>query len=265
MPAQHHTIPTDRRFIDLSGGVFAHWSVLGYAGKTKHRASQWHCRCHCGTERVVLGESLRLGFSLSCGCTRAGRLSNLRGQSRTRLYRTYSSMIRRCLNRNDPGWPSYGGRGIGVHPDWVEDFKVFRDWAISSGYRDDLTIERRDVNGPYSPENCTWIPRPEQVHNRRITHRCTAFGETKLISDWATDPRCKATVSSIYSRLNAGWDAEKAIMTPTRSQHKLSREEARAIKARIAEGGKVIEIAAEFGIAGSTVSALRHGRFWADA
>lgn len=137
-------------------------------GKYKHR--RYLCLCDCGEETIVRLEYLRSGHTQSCGCHRVATsaMLNLRhGCARgERLYKTWAGMKQRCLNPNVKGFKYYGGRGIRVCEEWME-FEPFRDWALANGYRDDLTIERVDVNGDYKPSNCTWIPKSDQSKNRR--------------------------------------------------------------------------------------------------
>lgn len=89
------------------------------------------------------------------------------GESKTRLYRIWSGMIRRCKDHKFKDFHNYGGRGITVCDEWMNIFSVFKEWAINNGYVDTLTIERKDVNGNYEPKNCSWIPMSEQSKNRR--------------------------------------------------------------------------------------------------
>ncbi len=108
----------------------------------------------------------------------------------------------------------YGGRGITICDEW-RAFAGFQAWAMTSGYRDDLTIERKDVDGGYCPDNCEWILLPAQAENRQDTHRITAFGETKSRQAWTRDPRCVVSEGAIRHRLrNLGWDAETALTSP---------------------------------------------------
>ncbi len=76
-------------------------------------------------------------------------------------------MKARCYNLKAEKYKDYGGRGITICPEWKNDFSAFRDWALSSGYTDDLSIDRIDVDGNYEPLNCRWATAKEQRHNRR--------------------------------------------------------------------------------------------------
>ena len=79
-------------------------------------------------------------------------------------------MKSRCSNEKVGCYKYYGGRGINVSDEWI-DFKPFRDWSLEHGYREDLTIDRIDVNGNYSPSNCRWITLAEQQRNKRNVKR----------------------------------------------------------------------------------------------
>lgn len=94
-------------------------------------------------------------------------------------------MIERCENPNCKAYKNYGARGIQVCDEWKNNFVSFYNWAMSNGYRDDLTIERINVNGNYCPENCTFIPLSEQAKNKTNNVWITYNGETHYLAEWA--------------------------------------------------------------------------------
>lgn len=88
------------------------------------------------------------------------------GGTGTRLYRIHKAMKTRCYNPNFPAYKYYGGKGIVICDEWVDDFTVFRDWSLSNGYEDGLTIDRIDGNGNYEPSNCRWVTLADQQRNK---------------------------------------------------------------------------------------------------
>ena len=133
------------------------------------------------------GGSLRAGKATHCGCSRqyTYKMTNRDGRSKTRLYRIWWGMKSRCCTPSDGDYSNYGARGIRVCDAWLASFDAFKDWALANGYTDELTIDRVDVNGPYSPENCRWATVKEQSRNRQNTLFITYNGVTKSASEWA--------------------------------------------------------------------------------
>lgn len=161
--------------IDMIGTVWGRLTVIS-AAENEGNHTRWLCRCSCGTEKIVRTNSLRTGLVKSCGCLarEVARSVNLQHGAAVyhdgkqhRLYRIWKNMKSRCANKNVTCFRMYGGAGISVCGEWAGSFEVFQEWALSSGYNDNLTIDRIDGTMGYSPDNCRWATYTEQCENRK--------------------------------------------------------------------------------------------------
>lgn len=194
------------------GDIFTSLTVLRES--SPHR---FECRCKCGNVCIVSRTNLHTGHKKSCGCLQkedTKKRLTTHGQTGTPLFKTWMRMKARCYSPSHNSYKNYGGRGIEICPKWKDDFQSFVYWAVAAGYKPELSIERINVNGNYEPANCRWATLKEQKNNTRRTHRIQAFGETKTITEWSKDDRCKANLNTLYYRMKTGWDAESAISSP---------------------------------------------------
>lgn len=126
----------------------------------------------------------------------------------TRLFGIWRGMIGRCNQPNNTIFRYYGAKGIRVCEEWSE-YIPFRDWALSHGYSEDLSLDRIDVNGDYEPGNCRWATKKEQANNTTANVYVEYCGERKTLAEWADYAGLK--YHTFYCRLRRGWPFEKAL------------------------------------------------------
>lgn len=150
--------------LNLTGQRFDRLLAIKDSGKRKNNHAVWLCRCDCGNLAEILACHLKSRNTQSCGCLRREKamyINYKHGGTITRIYGIWADMNRRCFNQNNKSYKYYGGRGIKVCSEWKDNFVAFRFWAILSGYKDNLTIDRIDNDGNYEPDNCQWITQSE--------------------------------------------------------------------------------------------------------
>lgn len=167
--------------------------------------------CNCGNIKVINIYNVERGAVKSCGCYFKEHPSHtIHGGRGTRLYHIWKSIRERCNTPTSTIYKNYGGRGISICKQW-DDFKVFREWALTHGYNDSLTIDRIDVNGNYEPNNCRWATYKKQANNKRNNRYIEYQGQVKTMTEWAELYNIK--LATLWSRLNRGWSIEKALNT----------------------------------------------------
>jgi len=212
------------RLKDLTGRTFGRLTVVGRADPSLLGSGKfdtlWWCQCSCGNEQLVVRSrgSLQTQGDHSCGCHYKD-LNVQHRMSHSHLYRVWRHMKSRCLNPNVERYPHYGGRGITICDEWLNSFDAFMEWATTHGYQDGLSLERKDVNGNYTPENCCWIPKADQQKNKTCTVYVEVRGEKLRIQEIAD--KYGFTYGCIKRRIQQG-DRGEEIIRPlgTRLQRK---------------------------------------------
>lgn len=187
-----------REVENIIGKRFGRLVVIENLGIKKHGSAIHRCLCDCGNVKEVPNSYLKSNHTTSCGCL-VKEIHTTHNLCKTRIYKIYEKMKDRCYRKNFTFYNNYGGRGIKICNEWLNDFKLFYDWAIQNGYKDNLTIDRVDNNGNYEPSNCRWVDRKTQNSNTRRNKFITYNGETKTISDWGK--QLKIPINTLSRRL----------------------------------------------------------------
>lgn len=176
----------------MLGRRFGRLTVIQFAGYYEspkgRRARRFNALCDCGGQLTVVGTSLLSGNTQSCGCRKIEMFTKFathHGEGApdtlTKEYQTYRSMISRCENPNVKSYQNYGARGIYVSPEWKNSYLTF---LHDMGRRPlGHTLDRIDVNGPYSKENCKWATPKEQGANKRKMRCIHNFSTEELVAE----------------------------------------------------------------------------------
>lgn len=206
--------------IDLSNKKFGMLTVIKRSGTSNDNQAMWECRCDCGNICLVRGRDLRDGHTKTCGCKSHELTNNAKithGKTKSRLYGIWRSMKSRCYVKSCKEYDNYGGRGITVCDEWLNDFQAFYGWSMENGYQDNLTIDRKNNDKGYSPDNCRWATAKEQANNTRNNHFLEYNGEIHTIAEWSEITKIKS--STIERRINQyGWSVEKSLTKKPRRE-----------------------------------------------
>ena len=142
-----------------------------------------------------------------------------KGLSKTRQYRIWHNMLMRCYREQNKDYHMYGARGIKVCDEWKDNFLAFYEWSNQNGYQDDLTLDRIDFNGNYSPQNCRWITFKEQHRNCRTNKLISYNDKTQSVAAWAEEYNLPWNL--LYNRITRGWPIDIALTTPVDADEKL--------------------------------------------
>jgi len=222
--------------VAMEGKTFGRLTVLyevephreGKAGRTRR---QFMTRCICGAEKVVTGEAMRSGNTLSCRCLHREIVIDMntkhgatRGSDWTPEYRSYVSMRTRCCNPRAKEWKNYGGRGIRICKRWLSgaggksSFQCFLEDVGERPSRNH-SLDRIDNNGDYKPGNVRWMTRGEQNENKRVPNgygveqyeRYKVSINGRMISFAAACRKFGVIPDTARKRIAHGWSIEEAV------------------------------------------------------
>lgn len=209
--------------MDLTGQRFGRLVVL-YRSDEPANGQRWVCRCDCGKQTLGRTGHLRAGSKISCGCAVADAarinqklttpMRRTHGLSHTRIDHCYKNMIFRCYKPTNKRYAQYGGRGIRVCQQWLDNKQSFFDWAFANGYADHLTIDRIDVDKDYSPANCRWADSFTQMNNTSRNCFIEWDGKRQTIEQWARE--LGVLGRAIQHRIARGWSVERVMTQPFR-------------------------------------------------
>lgn len=211
------------KMIDLTGQRFGRLTVVSYSHSND--AAVWRCKCDCGADDVMAKTGhLRSNTVQSCGCMQKeayennlvtdGRINRTHGMSRHPLDNVFDNMLKRCYDPKNHRYKTYGGRGIKICDEWLDDRGEFYRWGLANGWEKGLTIDRVDNDGDYTPDNCRFTDRYQQMNNTTRNVYLTWKGETKSIAEWARE--IGTSYISLQHRVYRGWSTERIFTQPFR-------------------------------------------------
>lgn len=201
----------------LAGKIVGSLTVLKEVGKNRFGEYMWECLCVCGSTSIMRGTVLkrhRVKFCAKCRNANNRKASSSHGLSKTRIYSIWCGVKKRCYNPSEEAYKNYGGRGIIMCKRWQIFENFYQDMYPT--YMDDLTLDRINNNGNYTPRNCRWATHKQQAKNTRKSVFLTLEGTEKNVIDWAELSDTKPAI--ILSRIRRGWEIQDAIFGRIKGQ-----------------------------------------------
>lgn len=197
-------------YINIAGEKYNRLTAIEVSHKDRYSNEIWECRCDCGETSFVRKGALRAGRIKQCNkCASRDKMSNF--IENNRLKSIFSDMKRRCYDARRNCYKHYGGRGIAICKEWLEDPLSFEKWSLDNGYKEYLSIDRIDNDGDYEPENCRWADDVTQANNRSNNKVLEYKGTFLTLAQWAE--RLGVHRDTMYYRLENIED-EDVIFSP---------------------------------------------------
>lgn len=170
------------------GDVYGIYTVLGLEKdmiKDGHKCYKVKCN-KCGAIRYLASNSFAVPSSIIQRCIHPEKFGvkkwNIKDK---RLRNIFQGMCYRCYDKNYKDYRFYGAKNVYIYKPWLKDPSKFEKWAKKHGYKKNLTIDRKDPKGPYSPKNCRWITMRDNAKYKSTTHIYTIDGEIDTGRGWA--------------------------------------------------------------------------------
>ena len=206
--------PTSKRFKDHSGEMINKIEIIRYVGRRKSYMF-YECKCHCGNIFTAMIHNLLTGKTKSCGCLQRIKKVNKKADinidtnlGKVKLYRIYQYIMAPKSNL------VYHGE-YGVCAEWSNyktGFINFYNWAINNGYQDGMNILRKNVQFPYSPDNCIFVDSKISRRFRHSNKLITIDGYTFPLSIWSDiTGNSKAMILSRITTCK--WSDRDAVLT----------------------------------------------------
>lgn len=200
------------KFKKYIGKKFGKLTILYGDDTTTSLCKKYYCKCDCGKIKSINMSQVINGIIKSCGCLQKEKTKKIKpnlkhGKSQTRIYKIWNAMKDRCYNENHVQYYLWGGKGIKVCDEWLNDFMNFYNWSMKNGYADNLSIDRIDGDKNYSPLNCRWSTKKQQARNINTNINVEYKGETHCLAEWSEILGIKS--STLYWRYKNWKDKEK--------------------------------------------------------
>lgn len=181
------------------------------------RIITWICKCDCGNVTTVRSGHLTSHHTISCGCAHREQqewwktFAITHGRTKEKSYKTWCFIKQRCYNKKDVDYPYYGGRGVRISDEWINNPELFCEYVESlPRYSEDgTTIDRINPNRNYERGNLRWLSLGEQQSNKRNNVFLTFDGRTMTMTEWAKETGIAQTTLS--RRKKAGWSVEQML------------------------------------------------------
>lgn len=205
---------------DWTNQRFGKLVVVKYLYTNKRRKAVWLCKCDCGNYTEQPSERLVTGNTRSCGCLHIeATKKNIRKAiehntinktvEERDIYKKFQQMKKRCYSPKCKAYNNYGGRGIDICSEWLNDYRTFIEWSLNNGYQKGLSIDRIDNNKGYYPENCRWVNNLTQQNNKRNNRYLEFEGEKYTIAEWSRIKNIPAP--TISDRLRRKYTIDKVL------------------------------------------------------